>query len=162
VWGYVEGEAYACDEMRRNKDNRMIFGYFPEGRFLSYAGKRMQNPPGNRHLNHPSDVFAVHELEAFVEEMLPNFFEELKSAEQYQEWLAVRHTPKLLFASREELAELPLLVRKLGVHFFLRFDLGFVNDLTESVLKGLNITSLPRLAVLEFNYKQAIYEMTEW
>jgi hypothetical protein len=35
--------------------------------------------------------------------MIPNFFEELTSEEEYQEWLKVRHTPKLLFASREEL-----------------------------------------------------------
>ena len=25
----AEGDTYACDEMRRSKDNRMIFGYFP-------------------------------------------------------------------------------------------------------------------------------------
>jgi hypothetical protein len=35
----------------------------------------MQNPPGYRHLNHHSDVFYEEQLEAFVEEMVPNFFE---------------------------------------------------------------------------------------
>lgn len=26
---YAEGETFACDDMRRTKDNRMIFGYYP-------------------------------------------------------------------------------------------------------------------------------------
>lgn len=55
-----------------------------------------------------------------------------------------------------------MVVRKLGVHFFQRFDLGFVSDLTESIVKELTITSFPRLAVLEYNYKENIYEMSEW
>lgn len=25
----VEGDTFACDDMRRSKDNRMIFGYYP-------------------------------------------------------------------------------------------------------------------------------------
>jgi hypothetical protein len=146
--------------MLRTKDNRMIFGYFPTDGFVNYGGKMMQNPPGNRHLNHPSDVFAVEELEAFIDEMVPNFFNELTSLEEYKEWLQPRYAPKLLFASRED--DVPLVVRKLGVHFFLRFDLAFVSDLTESVIKELNITSFPRLLVLQFNFKEGTYEMTEW
>lgn len=65
--------------------------------------------------------------------MIPNFFEELTSLEQYREWLKPKYSPKLLFASRED--DVPLVVRKLGVHFFLRFDLGYLSDLTDTVTK---------------------------
>lgn len=85
-------------------------------------------------------------MQAFIDEMIPNFFEEITSLEEYHQWLQVRHTPKLLFASREE--DVPLVIRKLGVHFFLRYDLAFLNDLTETVTKQLNLTDFPRLLVL--------------
>lgn len=76
---YSEGATFACDDMRKSKDNRMIFGYYPAENFVNYGGKRMQNPPRNRQFNHPLDIFTVQELENFLEEMVPNFYQEIGS-----------------------------------------------------------------------------------
>lgn len=67
--------------MRRTKDNRMVFGYYPSEQFVNYGGKRMQNPPKNRQFNHPSDVYTVQELETFIGQIMPNFFGEISSVE---------------------------------------------------------------------------------
>jgi hypothetical protein len=129
----------------------MIFGYYPVDEFINYGGKRMQNPPKNRQFNHPQDVYTVAELERFIDEMIPNFYEELESLEEYKEWLKPKYSPKLVFATRED--EIPITLKKLGVHFFLRYDLMYVSDLTESVIKELNITSFPKLMIIRSNFK---------
>ena len=48
--------------MRATKDNRMILGYYPTDQFINYGGKKMQNPPKNRQLNHRLDVYTVDEI----------------------------------------------------------------------------------------------------
>ena len=152
----AEGDTYACDEMRRSKDNRMIFGYFPVNEFIKFGGKKMQNPPKSRHLTHPSDVYTVRELEDFLNEMMPNFYEELTSVEEYNAWTEPRYSPKVIFTSRDE--EVPLAVRKLAVHYFLRFDFAFVSDLTDSIIRELNVTSYPRLILLKYNFEGKAFE----
>ena len=69
--------------MRRTKDNHAIVGYYPSGGFIKYAGKKMQNPPNSRHYKHPGDVYKVEELERFVGEMIPHFFEDIVSMSQF-------------------------------------------------------------------------------
>lgn len=32
--------------------------------------------------------------------MIPNFYEEVESIEEYKEWLKPKYSPKLIFASR--------------------------------------------------------------
>lgn len=39
-------------------------------------------------------------------------------------------------------------MNQIGVYFFLKFDFGFVSDLTESVVNKANITKFPSLVVL--------------
>lgn len=67
--------------------------------------------------------------------MLPNFFQELTNEHDYMQWLDVRHTPKLVFVSRDNLEDVPAVLKMLSIAFFLRFDFGFLLDLTESVVK---------------------------
>lgn len=81
---------------------------------------------------------------------MPNFYEEMTNIEDYYEWMRPRHTPKLVFLTREE--EIPMVLKKLGVHYFLRFDLAYVSDLTESIVSKMNITSFPRLLAVNYNY----------
>jgi hypothetical protein len=71
----------------------------------------------------------------------------------------VRHTPGLVFVSRDHLEDVPAVLKMLYVAFFLRFDFGFISDLTESVVKQFNMTAVPFLAVLDYNYKTGIYEL---
>lgn len=55
-----------CDTLRRTKDNHAIIGYFPSGQFITYAGKKMQNPPNSKQLRHSGDVYTVEEIEKFI------------------------------------------------------------------------------------------------
>lgn len=76
-----------------------------------------------------------------------------------------RYAPKILFASRED--EVPLVLKKLGVNFFLRFDMGFVSDLSENVVDNVQISSFPALIVLKYNFEKKVldafpYEGTEF
>jgi hypothetical protein len=48
--------------MRRDKDNRNIFGFYPSTEFVNYGGKLMQNPPLKKAFNHPSDRYTVTEI----------------------------------------------------------------------------------------------------
>lgn len=88
--------------------------------------------------------------------MMPNFYEELTSVEEYNAWTEPRYSPKVIFTSRDE--EVPLAVRKLAVHYFLRFDFAYVSDLTDSIVKELNVTSFPRLILLKFNFESKVFE----
>jgi hypothetical protein len=49
-------------------------------------------------------------------------------------------------------------VRKLAVHYFLRFDFAFVSDLTDNIIKELNVTSFPRLVLLKYNFEGKAFE----
>lgn len=109
-----------CDDMKRSKDNHAIMGYYPSGEFINYANKKMQNPPKNRLFRHPSDVYTVEEMENFLNEMLPNFFEDINSSEKFENWLLPRYSPNLIIATREEV--IPVVVAQLGVTYFLKFD----------------------------------------
>lgn len=75
----VEDTTQVCDTLRRTKDNHAIIGYFPSGEFIIYAGKKMQNPPNSKQLRHSGDVYTVEEIEKFISEMIPNFFETIDS-----------------------------------------------------------------------------------
>jgi hypothetical protein len=63
----------------------------------------------------------------------------------------------LVFVSRDGLDDVPTVLKMLSVAFFLRFDFGFLSDLTESVVKSFNMTAVPFLGVLEYNYESGIY-----
>ena len=41
----------------------------------------------------------------------------------------------------------------------LLMQLGYLSDLTESVVEHLNITSFPALIVLKYNFEENIHEM---
>lgn len=69
-----EGESFSCDDMNRNKDSRLIIGYYPSTEFTNYAGKRMQNPPLSKRYTHFSDVYKVEEIEGFLRGLIPNFY----------------------------------------------------------------------------------------
>lgn len=88
--------------MRRTKDNHAVLGYYPSGEFISYAGKKMQNPPKTKYYRHPRDVYTVDELETFLRELLPNFYEEINSIEHFESWVQPRYSPNLIFATRED------------------------------------------------------------
>ncbi len=88
---------------------------------------------------------------------MPNFFKEINSKEEYEEWLEPLYSPNIIFASREE--EIPEVLIRLGVHFFLKFEFGFVSDLTETVINELNITSYPALLVLKYNFAKGLHEV---
>lgn len=45
-----------------------------------------------------------------------------------------------------------MVLKKLGVHYFQRLDLGFVSDLTESIVSKMNITTFPKLLAINYNY----------
>lgn len=49
-------------------------------------------------------------------------------------------------------------MRKLAVHYFLRFDFAFVSDLTDSITRELNVTSFPRLILLKYNFEAKSFE----
>ena len=51
------------------------------------------------------------------------------------------------------------MIKQLGVHYFLRFDLAFVSDLTESIVTQMNITTFPRLIVVKYNYEEYTYDI---
>lgn len=146
--------------MLRTKDNRMIFGYYPAENFVNYGGKRMQNPPRSRQFNHPSDVYTVAELETFIDQIMPNFYQEIESLAQYEQFLEPKYAPKLLLATRDE--EVPLVLKKLGVHFFLKFDLAFLSDLTESVVQKVKVPAFPSLLVLKYNYANKALEAVRY
>ena len=76
--------------------------YYPADTFMNYGGKRLQDSPLSQQYNHESDVFQVAEFEKLLDGIMPNFYEEMTSLEEYQEWLKVRHSPKLVFLPREE------------------------------------------------------------
>lgn len=116
----LEGVTEVCDNLRRTKDNHAVIGYYPSGEFIIYAGKKMQNPPKSRQFRHPSDIYTVTEIEGFISEMMPNFYEEIDNYEDLERWLEPRYSPNLIMVTREE--EIPLVVAQLGIHFFLRFD----------------------------------------
>jgi len=58
----AEGQSYSCDDMRKNKDSRLIIGHYPSTEFINYGGKRMQNPPLSKRYTHFSDVYTVEEI----------------------------------------------------------------------------------------------------
>jgi hypothetical protein len=39
------------------------------------------------------------------------------------------------------------------VHYFLRFDLGYLSDLSESVVREVKVPSWPSLLVLKYNFQ---------
>ncbi len=49
-------------------------------------------------------------------------------------------------------------MRKLAVHYFLRFDFAYISDLTDSIIKELNVTSFPRLILLKYNFEAKAFE----
>jgi hypothetical protein len=53
-------------------------------------------------------------------------------------------------------------LKKLGVHYFLRFELAFVSDLTESIVNKMNITSFPKLLVVKYNYEENTYDIFQY
>ena len=55
-----------------------------------------------------------------------------------------------------------MVMNQLGVHFFLKFDFGFVSDLTESVTSKSNTTTFPTLLIFRFNYQKQHYEITPY
>jgi hypothetical protein len=52
-----------------------------------------------------------------------------------------------------------MVLKKLGVHYFQRLDLGFVSDLTESIVSKMNITAFPKLLAVSFNYEEQTYDI---
>lgn len=102
-------------------------------------------------MDHKSEIFTVEDFQNFLDGVLPNYFEEMVGIQQYYDWLYPRYSPKVIFATRED--QIPLVLKKINVHYYLRFDFGFVSDLTESIVKIMNITSFPRLMVVRFNYQ---------
>jgi hypothetical protein len=108
--------------MRKTKDNHMIIGSYPSGDFINYAGKKMQNPPKTKVFRHATDVYTVEEVEQFLNEMMPDFYERLSSLEQFEQWLLPRYSPNLIVATRED--DLPSVMARLGVHYFLRFEVA--------------------------------------
>ena len=49
-------------------------------------------------------------------------------------------------------------MRKLAVHFFLRFDMGFVSDLSENVIQKVEVSSFPTLMVLKYNFEKKVLD----
>lgn len=96
------------------------------------------------------------ELENFIDQIMPNFYQEIESLAQYEQFLEPKYAPKLLFATRDE--EVPLVLKKLGVHFFLRFDSAFLSDLTESVVQKVKVPAFPSLLVLKYNFAKKVLE----
>ena len=50
-------------------------------------------------------------------------------------------------------------LRKLGVHYFGRYELAYVSDLTESIVENMNITTFPKLLAINFNYENKTYDI---
>lgn len=97
---YLEGDRYVCDELREKRQNRKVVAYYPADTFMNYGGKKLQDSPLSQQYNHESDVFQVAEFEKLLDGIMPNFYEEMTSLEEYQEFLKVRHSPKLVFLTR--------------------------------------------------------------
>ena len=47
---------------------------------------------------------------------------------------------------------MPLVLKKLGVHYFLRFDMAFLSDLSESVVQKVKVPSFPSLLAIKYNF----------
>lgn len=154
---YPEGDSNVCDELREKRQNRKVVVYYPAETFMNYGGKKLQDSALSQQYNHESDEFQVAEFEKLLEGIMPNFYEEMTSMEEYQEWLKVRHSPKLVFLTREE--EIPLVLKQLAVHYFSRFDFAFVSDLTDSITQQMNITAFPKLLVVKYNYQEFLYDI---
>jgi hypothetical protein len=73
----IEGDVYPCDDMNEKKESRKIVSYYPQSRFMNYGGKKMQDKSGSQQYSHESDTFKVAEFERTIEDVLPNFFEEM-------------------------------------------------------------------------------------
>lgn len=97
---YLEGDSNVCDELREKRQNRKVVAYYPADTFMNYGGKKLQDSPLSQQYNHESDVFQVAEFEKLLDGIMPNFYEEMTSLEEYQEFLKVRHSPKLVFLTR--------------------------------------------------------------
>jgi hypothetical protein len=72
-------EGTPCDDLKRTKDNRKIVVYYPSTEFIKYGGKKLQNPHQSRVFNNRKDVVLANEYEVLLEEIMPNFFDEITS-----------------------------------------------------------------------------------
>lgn len=52
-----------------------------------------------------------------------------------------------------------MVLKKLGVHYFQRLDLGYVSDLTESIVSKMNISTFPKLLAINYNYEEQTYDI---
>jgi hypothetical protein len=73
---------------------------FPSTEFIQYGGKRLPSPQLSRVYNNRKDVVLPSEYEHLIEEIMPNFWEEIVSLEDYYEWMKPRRVPKAVFLSR--------------------------------------------------------------
>lgn len=55
-----------------------------------------------------------------------------------------------------------MVLKKLGVHYFQRLDLGYVSDLTESIVSKMNITTFPKLLAINYNYEEQTYDIFQY
>ena len=108
--------------MERTKDNRDIVGTVPSADLKTFGHLAIQSPPETRSMRHSSDVYNKEELLNFVDGLLPNFYKELHNKEEYEGFLLPRYVPKIILFNREDEDEVSLTMKKISVHFHLRFD----------------------------------------
>jgi hypothetical protein len=53
-------------------------------------------------------------------------------------------------------------LKKLGVHYFQRLDLGYVSDLTESIVSKMNINTFPKLLAVNYNYEEQTFDIFQY
>lgn len=68
-----------CDDLYDRREIRKVVGFFPNSTFMHYRGKLLENPSRSLQYLHSHDDFYVVEFEKLLEQVTPNFFEEIKS-----------------------------------------------------------------------------------
>lgn len=101
----------------------MIIGYQPNSKFTIFGDKLLQSPPQNKVFDHYSDKYTVEQFVRFINQLVPSFLKEIRNTHEFEEFKKPLYVPKLIFAAQE--GEVPQVMKRLGVDFFLKFDVHF-------------------------------------